>query len=141
MSNEDKSVQKTIINWYPGHMSKAKRMMQEDIKLIDVVIELLDARIPYSSRNPDIDNLAKNKSRVIILNKADMADKNVTAMWKSYYESLGILVCTTNSKSGNGIKAVNDIIKSGKIRREDVHIISKLNPKIIQQKLSIVIRD
>ncbi|MCR5607536.1 MAG: ribosome biogenesis GTPase YlqF [Lachnospiraceae bacterium] len=121
MSNEDKNVQKTIINWYPGHMSKAKRMMQEDIKLIDVVIELLDARIPYSSRNPDIDNLAKNKSRVIILNKADMADKNVTAMWKSYYESLGILVCTTNSKSGNGIKAVNDIIREAckeKIERD-----------------------
>lgn len=62
------------IQWYPGHMTKAKRMMQEDIKLIDIVIELLDARAPLSSKNPDIDNLAANKSRMVILNKADMAD-------------------------------------------------------------------
>ncbi len=120
-NNIDDNSSKTTLNWYPGHMAKAKRMMQEDIKLIDVVIELLDARIPYSSRNPDIDNLAKNKSRVIILNKADMADNNVTAMWKAYYESLGILVCTVNSKSGNGVKTVNDIIKEAckeKIERD-----------------------
>ena len=65
------------IQWYPGHMTKAKRMMQEDIKLIDIVIELLDARAPLSSKNPDIDNLAANKSRMVILNKADMADREM----------------------------------------------------------------
>ena len=60
--------------WYPGHMTKAKRMMQEDIKLIDLVIELVDARVPFSSRNPDIDELGKNKSRIILLNKSDLSD-------------------------------------------------------------------
>ena len=75
--------------WYPGHMTKARRMMQEDIKLIDVVVELVDARIPLSSKNPDIDDLAKNKSRVILLNKYDLADPNYTEAWKKYFESKG----------------------------------------------------
>ena len=70
--------------WYPGHMTKARRQMQEDIKLIDLVIELVDARIPLSSRNPDIDELGKQKARLILLNKADLADPKVTAGWKSY---------------------------------------------------------
>ena len=70
------------IQWYPGHMTKAKRMMQEDIKLIDIVIELVDARIPLSSKNPDIDELAKNKYRLILLNKSDLADDAVTAKWE-----------------------------------------------------------
>ncbi len=77
--------------WYPGHMAKAKRMMQEDMKLIDVVIELVDARIPYSSKNPDIDALAKNKSRVILLNKSDMADQRYNLAWKEYFEKKGYL--------------------------------------------------
>ena len=67
--------------WYPGHMTKAKRMMQENMKLIDIMIELVDARIPLSSRNPDIDQLAANKSRLILLNKTDMAEERVTAHW------------------------------------------------------------
>ena len=70
--------------WYPGHMTKAKRMMQEDIKLIDVVIELVDARIPKSSRNPDIEELAKNKKRVLLLNKCDLEDDACTKSWKNY---------------------------------------------------------
>lgn len=69
---------KASFNWYPGHMTKAKRMMQEDIKFNDIVIELIDARIPMSSRNPDIDDLAKNKYRLILLNKSDLADERVT---------------------------------------------------------------
>ena len=72
------------IQWYPGHMTKAKRMMQEDIKLIDVVIELIDARVPYSSKNPDIDALAANKYRLILLNKTDLADASATAEWENY---------------------------------------------------------
>ena len=78
-------------------MAKAKRMMQEDMKLIDVVIELVDARIPYSSKNPDIDSLAKNKSRVILLNKSDMSDQRHNNAWKEYFEAKGYFVALVNS--------------------------------------------
>ena len=98
--------------WYPGHMSKAKRQMQEDIKLIDVVIELVDARIPYSSKNPDIDTLAKGKDRVILLNKADLADEQATAAFKKFYEARGFHVCTVNSKGGNGVKNVMNTVRT-----------------------------
>ena len=98
--------------WYPGHMSKAKRQMQEDIKLIDVIIELVDARIPYSSKNPDIDTLAKGKDRVILLNKADLADERATAAFKKFYESKGFHVCTVNSKGGNGVKNVMNTVRT-----------------------------
>lgn len=107
--------------WYPGHMTKARRMMQEDIKLIDVVIELVDARIPLSSKNPDIDNLAKNKSRIILLNKYDLADERVTKQWKEYFEQKGFFVTLVNSKSGNGVKNVNEVIRQAckeKIERD-----------------------
>jgi ribosome biogenesis GTPase A len=96
--------------WYPGHMAKAKRMMQEDMKLIDVVIELVDARIPYSSKNPDIDTLANNKSRVILLNKCDMADQRYNKAWKEYFESMGYFVALVNSKSGAGVKQVQEVV-------------------------------
>ena len=86
------------INWYPGHMTGARRKMQEDIKLCDIVIELLDARIPGSSKNPDLDDLIGNKKRLIILNKADMADSAVTEKWISFYESKGIKVLTMDSR-------------------------------------------
>ena len=108
--NEVKSFANTTINWYPGHMTKALRQMKEDIKLIDVVIELIDARIPYSSKNPDIDKLAENKKRVILLNKSDMADDKLTKYWKEHYENLGYAVAIINSKTGNGIKAINDLV-------------------------------
>lgn len=107
--------------WYPGHMSKAKRMMQEDMKLIDVVIELVDARIPYSSKNPDIDDLAKNKSRVILLNKYDLADARHTERWRAFFEKQGYFVTLVNSKNGNGVKKVNDVVKlacKAKIERD-----------------------
>ena len=71
------------VQWYPGHMTKAKRQMQEDIKLIDLIIELVDARVPLSSRNPDIDELGKNKARMILLNKADLADERQNRAWMS----------------------------------------------------------
>ncbi|MCI5622313.1 ribosome biogenesis GTPase YlqF [Anaerostipes sp.] len=96
--------------WYPGHMTKAKRMMQENMKLIDIMIELVDARIPLSSRNPDIDQLAANKFRLILLNKSDMADEKVTAMWEDYFKSKGFFVAKTNSKAGKGVKATQSII-------------------------------
>lgn len=107
--------------WYPGHMAKAKKMMQEDMKLIDVVIELVDARIPYSSKNPDIDTLAKNKSRVILLNKSDMADPRFNNVWKAYFEEQGYFVAQINSKSGTGVKQVQDIVNKAceaKIERD-----------------------
>lgn len=102
-------------------MTKARRMMQEDMKLIDVVIELVDARIPYSSKNPDIDELAKNKTRVILLNKYDLADKRYTELWKQYFEKKGYFVTLVNSKNGNGVKQVNDVVQKAcqeKIERD-----------------------
>ena len=85
--------------WYPGHMTKARRMMQENIKLIDIVVELVDARVPLSSKNPDIDELAKNKYRLIVLNKADMADARTTASWQNYFEATGFFVAKVNEGS------------------------------------------
>ena len=96
--------------WYPGHMTKAKRQMQDDLKLIDVVIELVDARIPYSSKNPDIQSMAAHKSRVLLLNKADLADREKTEAWKAFYEAQGYFVVPVNSKTGSGVKSVGGVI-------------------------------
>ena len=107
--------------WYPGHMSKAKRAVQEDLKLINVIIELVDARVPLSSKNPDIDPMANGKSRIILLNKCDLADSSVTARWKKYYEEKGFFVALVNSKNGKGVKQVNEVIQSAckeKIERD-----------------------
>ena len=98
--------------WYPGHMTKAIRMMQENIKLIDIIIELTDARIPAAGRNPDIDELGKNKYRLVILNKSDLADPAVTKKWHEYYESQGLFVMEMNSKTGNEAGKVKDLIQS-----------------------------
>jgi len=97
--------------WYPGHMTKAKRQMQEDIRLVDLVIELVDARIPYSSRNPDIDELGKNKARLILLNKADLADESQNRLWMEEFKGKGFYVLEVNSKSGQGLKAIQGIVK------------------------------
>ena len=107
--------------WYPGHMTKAKRAMQEDIKLIDVIIELVDSRVPFGSKNPDIDTLANGKSRILLMNKYDLADKAVSDKWTKYYEEKGYFVATVNSKNGRGVKAVNDVIQKAckeKIERD-----------------------
>ncbi len=101
---------KASFNWYPGHMTKAKRMMQEDIKFNDIVIELIDARIPMSSRNPDIDDLAKNKYRLILLNKSDLADERVTVKWVEFFEKQGIKVIKLDSRQRIGMKSVNNAI-------------------------------
>lgn len=97
--------------WYPGHMTKAKRMMQENIKLIDLVIELVDARIPSGSRNPDIDGLAKNKARLLLLNKADLADERYNKEWAEYFQERGFQVLQMNSRDGKGIKAVGPMVQ------------------------------
>jgi len=107
--------------WYPGHMTKAKRMMQEDIKLIDLVIELVDARLPLSSRNPDIDDLGKNKARLILLNKADLADERANEAWAEWFQDKGYYVTKINSRNGTGIKTINGIVKAAckeKIERD-----------------------
>ena len=107
--------------WYPGHMTKARRMMQEDIKLIDLVIELVDARVPLSSRNPDIDELGKNKSRLILLNKADLADKSANKKWTDFFQQKGYYVQEVDSRSGAGMKAISAIIQEAckeKIERD-----------------------
>ena len=98
--------------WYPGHMTKAKRAMQEDIKLIDVIIELVDSRVPYSSKNPDIDQLANGKSRILLMNKYDLADPVRTDQWVQYYEQKGYFVAKVNSKNGKGVKAVHNVIQA-----------------------------
>ncbi len=97
--------------WYPGHMTKAKRAMQEDIRLIDVIIELVDARIPVSSKNPDIDIMAKNKPRILLLNKSDMADPAQLEAWVAYYEKKGYLALAVNSKKKNEIKKIHELIQ------------------------------
>ncbi len=96
--------------WYPGHMTKAKRQMQEDIKLIDLVIELVDARIPLSSRNPDIDELGKNKYRLILMNKADLADKKKTEKWSAYFKEKGFFVVSLDARTKNSMKTITDIV-------------------------------
>lgn len=109
------------VQWYPGHMTKAKRMMQEDIKLIDVIMELVDARVPLSSRNPDIDELGKNKSRVILLNKADLAEEKMNEKWAQYFKDQGMSVAVLNSKSGAGFGGLNKIVQEAcreKIERD-----------------------
>ena len=96
--------------WYPGHMTKARRMMEDNIKLIDLIIEIIDARIPYSSRNPDIDTLAKNKSRIILLNKSDLADEACNQQWIDYYKNNGFYCLKINAKNGLGVKQVPQLI-------------------------------
>ena len=110
---------KKDIHWYPGHMTKAIRQMQEDIKLIDVVVEIVDARIPMSSKNPEIDTLAKGKSRILLLNKADLADEDQTEAWTTWYEGKGFLVAAINAKNGNGVRKIRDLVaEAAKEQRE-----------------------
>ncbi|MEY8337346.1 ribosome biogenesis GTPase YlqF [Lachnospiraceae bacterium 62-35] len=99
------------IQWYPGHMTKAKRAMEESIKLIDLIIELVDARAPLSSRNPDIDRLGYGKARLILLNKADMADEQYNDAWTAYFREKGWYVIKVNARSGAGLKQINSVIQ------------------------------
>ena len=97
--------------WYPGHMTKARRMMQENIKLIDLLIELVDARIPLSSRNPDIDELGKGKARLILLNKSDLAEDRLNDEWIAYFKDKGYSAVKVNSRKGGGIKSIQSVIQ------------------------------
>lgn len=99
MENVKKSFSKTSINWYPGHMAKTKRLIQEELKNIDIVYEVIDARIPYSSKIKDIDNLIKDKKRILIMTKKDLCDLEVTKKWKKYYEEQGYIVLLADLKN------------------------------------------
>ena len=109
------------IQWYPGHMTKSVRMMEEQIALVDIVIELLDARVPRSSKNPDIDRVSRNKKRILALNKSDLADKRVTDLWVEYYSKNNYSVLMIDSQSGDGFKKLAVmcmVLMSEKIERE-----------------------
>ena len=99
-----------IYQWYPGHMTKAKRQMQEDIKLIDLIIELVDSRIPLSSRNPDIDQLGQNKGRLILLNKSDLADERLNEAWTKYFQEKGYQVAKINARERGTLKSLQGVI-------------------------------
>ena len=107
--------EKMNIQWFPGHMTKAQRMIEDSIKQVDAVCEILDARIPNSSRNPDIDRLAAGKPRLIILNRTDLADPSITAQWREFFEAQGIKILETDAKSGKGVSgfapALSELLK------------------------------
>ena len=99
------------IQWYPGHMTKTRRQIEADLKLVDLVAEVIDARIPSSSRNPDIDELVGDKPRLIVLNRADQADPAMTKQWAKHFRDQGFSVLETDSKSGSGVKEFSTVIK------------------------------
>ena len=118
--------------WYPGHMTKAKRMMQENIKLIDLVIELVDARLPVSSRNPDIDELGKNKARLILLNKADLAEEKWNDAWAEYFKKKGYSVVKVNSKRlASQLFCIENLIfnRTDKCQPKSHGLVFKLRPE------------
>ena len=104
--------EKMNIQWFPGHMTKAQRMIEENIKMVDAVCEIVDARIPFSSRNPDIDRLSGDKPRLMILNRIDLADPNVTQRGKKYYQSKGFSVLETDARSGKGVNGFVPAVRS-----------------------------
>ena len=99
------------IQWYPGHMTKTRRMIEADLKLVDLVAEIVDARIPLSSRNPDIDGLVGDKPRLLVLNRADQADPQLNRAWKEHFQTQGWAVLETDSKSGSGVKQFSSVIR------------------------------
>ena len=119
------------IQWFPGHMTKTKRQIQASLKLVDAVAEILDARIPLSSKNPDLQKLIQNKPKVVLLNKCDMANQNATSRWIDYYASLGVTAIAVDCKSGKGLNkfapAVNNVLAE---RRERLKAKGMVNPML-----------
>ena len=103
--------EKMNIQWFPGHMTKAQRMIEDSLKQVDAVCEILDARIPRSSRNPDIDRLAAGKPRLIILNRVDLADPEITSQWRRHFERQGIMIIETDAKTGKGVNGFVPALK------------------------------
>lgn len=113
-NSEEKKLTKVVINWFPGHMAKTKREISEKIDLIDVVIEIIDSRIPLSSKNKDIDNMIKNKPRILVMTKKDLCDLNKTLEWKKYYEELGYNVILIDLLKDKTSEIINVISKYNK---------------------------
>ena len=107
----DNQYEKMNIQWFPGHMTKAQRMIEENLKMVDAVCEILDARIPRSSRNPDIDRLAGDKPRLVILNRIDLADPAITARWRKYFEAQGLAILETDARTGKGVNGFAPAIR------------------------------
>lgn len=120
---------KTNINWYPGHMLKTKKQIIEDLRLIDVVIEILDARIPVSSQNPDLQKITQNKKRIVLLNKSDLADEKETKKWQQYFISQNIPCLITDGNTGKGVK---DVLNE--VEKELTEKLEKASQKGIQNK-------
>ena len=126
------------INWYPGHMAKTKRQIMEDVRLVDIVIELLDARIPVSSQNPDIAEITKNKKKIIVLNKCDLADERQNKKWVEYFKTKNIPAVLTDSNSGKGIEeCVRKIEKIMEEELKDQAIKGRVGRKIKAMVLGI----
>jgi len=121
--NKNDGVNKTVINWFPGHMAKTRRQIEEDLKLVDIVVELLDARIPISSQNPDLKRILKNKMVIKVLNKSDLADEKESKRWKEYLAKQGIQAVIVNSNTGQGIEET--IRKIEEIMKEKLEILSE----------------
>lgn len=119
------------IQWFPGHMTKTKRQIQASLKLVDAVAEIIDARIPVSSRNPDLDSIIQNKPRVVLMNKCDMADPSSTQKWINYFKNNGIVAIPIDCKTGRGINkfvsSVNEVLKE-KIEKQKAK--GLLNPTV-----------
>ncbi len=104
--------QKQVVQWFPGHMAKTRRLIKENLRLVDGVLEVIDARIPYSSSNPELDEIISGKPRIVLLNKCDLADKNTTKKWIEYYKSRGITAIPVDCRSGKGLNAFQGAVKT-----------------------------
>ena len=134
--NNNKSCASTSINWYPGHMAKTRKQIMQDLKLVDIVIELLDARIPISSQNPDIAQITAGKKKMLILNKCDLADERQNKLWVEYFNKKGIVAVLTDSNSGKGIdesiRQIEKIMEDNiKIQNEKGRIGRKIRAMIL----------
>ncbi len=104
--------QKQIVQWFPGHMAKTRRLIKESLSMVDAVTELLDARIPLSSRNPELDELTNKKPRIVLLNKCDMADDNITSQWVEYFREKGQYALAVDCRSGKGLNKYHDLVRT-----------------------------
>ncbi len=115
--------QKQIVQWFPGHMAKTRRLIKESLSLVDGVTEIIDARIPYSSSNPELEELINNKPRIVLLNKCDLADKNTTNQWVEYYKQKGVRAIPVDCRTGKGLNnyivAVREVLKDVIKKNED----------------------
>lgn len=121
-----------VIHWFPGHMTKARRQIEDKLKLIDVVIELLDSRLPLSSRNPMIDDILRDKPRLIILNKADLADPEITRKWLAYFKEQGHVAHPVDASTGTGVKEIPEQVKLLLKEKIDRQIARGMNPRAMR---------